>query len=211
MVAAALAMMLVVAASEEISMTADQALKNLMDGNARFVSGQAIRPNQGSDRLAEVVGGQHPFAVLVGCSDSRIPPEIIFDQGIGDIFVIRTAGQVIDDVALGSIEYAVEHLGVKLVMVLGHDSCGAVKATVDGGEAPGHIGSLVKSISPAVEAARSDGNLSVLDQAIDINVRNIVEQIKGSGPILSHEVADGKIGVVGARYNLSSGAVHLVD
>jgi carbonic anhydrase len=206
-----------IAASEENSeITAEQALQKLMDGNARFVSGNVEHPNQSAERRAEVVSGQHPFAIIVGCSDSRVPPEIIFDQGIGDIFVIRTAGQVIDNAALASIEYGAEHLGVPLVVVLGHDSCGAVKAAVEGGEAPGHIGYLVEAISPAVdEAAKQDANEAseeeVLDAAIDINVENIVDQLKTSKPVLSELVKEGRLTIVGARYHLDSGEVEIFE
>jgi carbonic anhydrase len=206
-----------IAASEENSeITAEQALQKLMNGNARFVSGDVEHPNQSAERRAEVVSGQHPFAIIVGCSDSRVPPEIVFDQGIGDIFVIRTAGQVIDNAALASIEYGAEHLGVPLVVVLGHDSCGAVKAAVEGGEAPGHIGYLVEAISPAVdEAAEQDANEAseeeVLDAAIDINVENIVDQLETSEPVLSELVEEGRLTIVGARYHLDSGEVEILE
>lgn len=211
-----------VAASEENSeITAEQALQKLMDGNARFVSGDVEHPNQSAERRAEVVSGQHPFAIIVGCSDSRVPPEIIFDQGIGDIFVIRTAGQVIDNAALASIEYGAEHVGVPLVVVLGHDSCGAVKATVEGGEAPGHIGYLVDAISPAVneavEGMNETGGMNetseeeLLDASIDINVKNIVYQLETSEPILSELVKEGELTIVGARYHLDSGEVEILE
>jgi carbonic anhydrase len=206
-----------VAASEENSeIAAEQALQKLMDGNARFVSGDALHPNQSAERRAEVVSGQHPFAIIVGCSDSRVPPEIIFDQGIGDIFVIRTAGQVIDNAALASIEYGAEHLGVPLVVVLGHDSCGAVEATVEGGEAPGHIGYLVEAISPAVDeaaeqAVNETSEEELLDAAIDINVKNIVDQLETSEPILSELVEEGRLTIVGARYHLDSGEVEILE
>lgn len=202
-----------VAATDETSeITADQALETLMDGNARFVSGNVEHPNQSAERRAEVVSGQHPFAIIVSCSDSRIPPEIIFDQGIGDLFVIRTAGQVMDDAALGSIEYGAEHLGVPLVVVLGHDSCGAVKATVEGGEAPGHIASLVEAIQPAVDKARKEASEEeLLSTSIDINIKNIVGQLKTSEPILFDFVKKGELKVVGARYHLDSGEVEILE
>jgi carbonic anhydrase len=183
----------------------------LMDGNARFVSGSVTHPNQSQERLAEVVSAQHPFAVVVGCSDSRIPPEIVFDQGIGDIFVIRTAGEVMDDAALGSIEYAVEHLNVSLVMVLGHDSCGAVKATIAGGEAPGHLAYLVDAIEPAVNASEAGGEENLLNASIDANTEMIVEQLKSTQPILSEYVDEGKLEIVGARYHLDDGSVELLE
>ena len=153
------------------------ALKRLIDGNNRYVSSKMAHPNQTENRRKEVIKGQKPFAVIVGCSDSRIPPEIIFDQGIGDLFVIRVAGNIVDDVALGSVEYAVDHLGTKLVIVLGHGNCGAVTATVQGGEAHGHIGSIVRTIAPAVEKARAQTG-ELIDNAIKINVDLDVDEIK---------------------------------
>lgn len=181
-------------------------LDALKAGNARFVAGQAVHSNQTVDRRTEVAAGQHPFAIIVGCSDSRVPPEIVFDQGLGDLFVVRVAGNIVDDHALGSIEYAAEHLHVPLVVVLGHDKCGAVDAAVSGGEVPGHIASIVDAIKPAVEEAKSEqGNL--LDNAIDANIRRVVYEIRHSEPILGHEVEAGKLTVVGARYKLDSGQV----
>jgi carbonic anhydrase len=202
-----------VAASEEASeITADQALNMLMDGNARFVSGNALHPDQSADRRAEVVSAQHPFAIVVGCSDSRVPPEVVFDQGIGDIFVIRTAGEVMDNAALASIEYGAEHLGVPLVVVLGHDSCGAVTAAIQGGEAPGHLAGLVEAIQPAVDEAKKEASEDeLLDASIDINVRNIVDQLKTSEPILSELVKEGKLTIIGARYHLDSGEVEILE
>lgn len=193
--------------------TGDQAFKKLMDGNARFVSGNITHPNQSAERRAETVSAQHPFAIVVGCSDSRVPPEIIFDQGIGDLFVVRTAGEVMDGASIGSIEYAVEHLNVPLVVVLGHDSCGAVKAAVDGGEAPGHIGSLVEAIKPAVDEAKNEtkNNNETLSIAIDNNIKNVVNDLNSSEPILSEYVKEGKLKIIGARYHLESGKVDLVE
>ena len=199
-------------ASEENSgITADLAMKNLMEGNARFVSGNTIHPDQSIvDRRAELVTSQHPFAVIVTCSDSRVPPEIVFDQGLGDIFVVRTAGEVMDNVTLGTIEYAVDHLNVQLVLVLGHDGCGAVEAAVAGGENPGHIGSLVEAIKPAVDVAKGmKGDL--LNNSIDVNIQNIVAKLKSSEPILSLAVKQGNLKILGARYHLDSGVVKVME
>ena len=199
------------ATEENSGITADQAMKNLTEGNARFVSGNAIHPDQSiADRRAELVASQHPFAVIVTCSDSRVPPEIVFDQGLGDIFVIRTAGEVMDNVTLGSIEYAVDHLNVPLVLVLGHDGCGAVDAVVSGGEAHGHIVDLVEAIKPAVETARGmKGDL--LSNSIDVNTQNIVAKLKSSEPILSLAVKQDKLKILGARYHLDSGMVNIME
>lgn len=193
--------------------TAEQAISRLVEGNARFASGKVTHPDQSAERRAEVVSSQHPFAVVLSCSDSRIPPEVVFDQGIGDIFVVRTAGQVVDDVALGSIEYAVEHLNVPLIVVLGHDSCGAVKATAQGGKPEGHIGSLVEAIKPAVDEARKKvrSQDQLLNVSIDNNIRNIVKSINSSQPILSEYVKEGKLKVIGARYHLNSGKVETIE
>ena len=200
-------------ASEEAGhITGEEALEKLMEGNANFSAGNASHPDQSAERRDELVAGQHPFAVVVGCSDSRIPPEVIFDQGLGDILVIRTAGQVMDNVTIASIEYAVEHLGVPLVVVLGHDSCGAVTAVVKGGEIVGHLDSLVDYITPAVDEARDMGNESdLLNNSIDNNVFNIVDELKTSEPVLSDKVESGELMIVGARYHLDSGMVEILE
>ena len=200
-------------ASEEAgSITPELALQQLMEGNLRYAQGNASHPHQSLEQRAELVSGQHPFAVILGCSDSRIPPELIFDQGLGDVFVIRTAGEVVDNASLASIEYAVEHLGVPLVMVLGHDSCGAVTAAVQGGEAEGHLGSLMDFIRPAVEQAREAGEGSdLLNGSIDNNVFNIVEALKSSQPVLSEKVEAGELMILGARYRLDSGLVEILE
>jgi carbonic anhydrase len=181
-------------------------LQQLIAGNERYAAGHPLHPNQSPDRRTEVAGGQHPIAIIVSCSDSRVPPEIVFDQGLGDVFVVRTAGEVVDDQAVGSIEYAVEHLHARLIVVLGHDQCGAVKAAVDGGDAPGHISSVVNAIEPAVEKARHEPG-DLLDNAINENVLLVTSQLKTSKPILSHEVDTAGLQVVGARYSLESGTV----
>ena len=187
----------------------NQALQTLIEGNKRFAAMNGTHPNQGKERRDEVKGGQKPFAVIVGCSDSRIPPEILFDQGIGDIFVIRLAGNVVDDTALGSIEYAVDHLGTRLVVVLGHAKCGAVTAATQGGEAHGHIGSIVQLIIPAVEQARAKSG-DLVDNSIKENARLVAATIASSKPILSKMVEDGKIAVLPAYYDIDTGMVELL-
>jgi carbonic anhydrase len=193
----------------QATMSPDEALVKLMAGNRRYTSGAAAHPHQDTARRQEVLGGQQPFAIILSCSDSRVPPEVFFDQGIGDIFIIRDAGNIVDDVVLGSIEYAAEHLGVPLIVVLGHDKCGAVTATIQGGEAPGHIGSLVKAIAPAVEKARTQPG-ELLDNAIWQNVKDVAAAIAGDAPLLTHLIHQGKLKVVGARYHLDSGEVELL-
>jgi carbonic anhydrase len=201
------------AAEEAMGPTPDEALKMLMEGNARYVAGEPTYPNQTEDRRTIVARTQHPIAVVVGCSDSRVAPELAFDQGLGDLFVIRVAGNVLDDHAVGSVEYALEELKAPLVVVLGHERCGAVKATLDlsnaGGEAPGHIQSLVKAIQPAVDQAKTQSG-DVLDIAVIANVGNAVGQLKNSQPIIQEFVHDQKVRVVGARYDLETGEVAIV-
>jgi carbonic anhydrase len=189
--------------------SAESALQKLLDGNARYVSAGPAYPNQTVERRTEIIKGQHPFAIIVGCSDSRVPPEIIFDQGLGDLFVVRLAGHVLNDEATGSIEYAVEHLGTRLIVVLGHAQCGAVTAVVKGGGAPGHISSIVHAIKPAVDRAKSrPGDL--LENAIRENVKMVVDQLQSSSPLLTNQVKDGGLKIVGAYYSLDDGKVTLV-
>jgi carbonic anhydrase len=201
------------AAEEPGQIGADEALKQLMDGNARYIVARQQYPHQSIERRHTVAQGQHPVAIVVCCSDSRVPPELAFDQGLGDLFVVREAGNLLDDHAIGSVEYGLEELHIPLVMVLGHERCGAVKATLDlsyaGSEAPGHIQSLVKAIQPAVDQARSQGG-DVLDTAVIANVGNVVGQLNNSEPII-HELVHGeKIKIVGARYDLDTGEVTVV-
>ncbi|MGZ4864357.1 MAG: carbonic anhydrase [Halobacteriota archaeon] len=190
-------------------MTADQAHNALMEGNARFVSGNVCHPNQNDESLAKAVSGQQPFAVVVSCSDSRVPPEVLFDQGIGDIFVVRTAGEVMDNATIGSIEYAVEHLNVPLIVVLGHDDCGAVKAAIEGGTHPGQIAYIVDTITPAVNASKGmDGDL--LSNSINMNAQDVAAQLRSTSPVLSERAQAGTLQIVSARYHLDIGAVELL-
>jgi len=193
----------------------DQALTRLLDGNGRFVTGKLVHPGRDDVRRAEQAEGQTPFAVIVGCSDSRVPPEIIFDEGIGDLFPVRVAGNTAaDDIVVGSIEYAVAVLNCVLVLVLGHEECGAIKATIDlvtkGKQVPGHISGVVQPIVPAVEAVKSTPADQLLDAAIRENVRRTVAHLQSSTPILADAVQSGKLKVAGAEYALHSGKVALV-
>lgn len=195
-------------------LTADQALQMLMEGNKRYVAAKLLRPNQSAQRRGEVAKDQNPFAAILGCSDSRVPAEVIFDQGLGDLFVIRLAGNVADNLALGSIEFAVEYLSVPLVMVLGHSRCGAISAAVQVAEkgvpAPGHIANLVEAIWPAVNQVRGrTGDL--VDNAITANVALVVERLKSMPPMLSEFVQSGKLSIVGARYDLDTGVVERLE
>jgi len=200
-----------VAGAKDMNKGAKLNLDSLMSGNARYAAGEPTHPRQGMERRKEVTLSQHPAAIVVSCSDSRVPPEIIFDQGVGDLFVVRVAGNVLNDVNTGSVEYAAEHFNVPLVIVLGHERCGAVTATVKGGEAPWHIGSIVEAILPAVAEAKkccSEGDL--VEAAAHINVERAVKALRDSNPILSHLVKKGKLTVIGAYYDLDSGKVELL-
>ncbi len=191
------------------AVSSDAARVKLMSGNKRFVSSHMKHTGHNFRRRLEIAGGQHPFAVVVCCSDSRVPPEILFDQGLGDLFVIRLAGNIIDDAAIGSIEYAVEHLGVSYVMILGHERCGAVDATVKGGHYPGHVGALAKAIRPAmVEAARQPGDL--VENTVRANVAMIVRELRTTGPILDERFRNGLLSIEGARYDLDDGTVEML-
>lgn len=188
-------------------------LQKLEAGNERFASFHPIHPDQTLQRLQELEKGQKPYAVVVSCSDSRVPPELVFDQGLGDLFVIRTAGNVIGDFELGSIEYAVEHLGVSLVVVMGHEECGAIKAFLESDihEAEGHIKDIVKAIQEEPEeqeVLREAGRK--IDPAVRANIRHGVEQLKNSGPILAEKVQEGKLNIVGAMYNIDNGKVEIL-
>ena len=177
-------------------MTASQSRKMLLEGNERFIAGKQTADLSISRRDELTTSGQHPFAVIICCSDSRVPPELIFDQGLGDLFIIRTAGNVVDDVALGSIEYGAEHLGVPLIVVLGHENCGAVKATVDGGEVHGCIHSIVDKISPSLDKVR--GAADLYGACEDENIRSVCDEII-SNKIISALINEGKTEVVGAK------------
>jgi carbonic anhydrase len=191
------------------TLNVQQSLKKLLDGNKRCVVCKQQNPRQDARRRKEVSKGQKPFAVIVGCSDSRIPPELIFDQGLGDLFVVRLAGNIVDALALGSIEYAVEHLDAKLVVVLGHGKCGAVTAATQSPDAPGHVGAIVKAIQPAVKKVQKmPGDL--VDNAIRANASLVVNKIKSSKPILAEMVSKGEIEVIGAYYNIETGAVEIL-
>lgn len=190
---------------------ADEALQRLQEGNQRYVANKTVDPNQTESRRVEVAQGQHPFATILGCVDSRVPPEIVFDRGLGDLFVIRTAGQVLDDAVVGSIEFGAAELGIPLIMVLGHEKCGAVNATIEAlekqAEAEGSIGALVEGIKPAVEKVKGQPG-DLLDNAVRANVEVTVSRLKES-PILAEALKEGKIKIVGGRYDLDTGAVEI--
>lgn len=197
-----------------------KSLEILKDGNARFVSGEAVHINQDMATLKDLTKGQNPKCIIVSCSDSRVPPEIVFDQGLGDIFSIRTAGNVMSDYEEGSIEYAVEHLHTPLLVVMGHQGCGAIQALLDNAdkldddheEVADHISKIIKKLASEEEEQEilhsedKDANKAVL-----ANVINGVKQLRNSDPILKHAYQSGELQIVGAIYHLNSGEVEFLD
>ncbi len=184
--------------------------QKLISGNKRYVDGTPTHPNQSTSRRLEMAKGQNPRAAVLACADSRVAPEIIFDQGLGDLFVVRVAGNVANDHILGSLEYAVAHLGVQLIVVLGHQRCGAVGAACAGGEAPGHVASLIQALTPAVDniSALGEGRVDLVAKE---NVRMTVKHIRFCGPILDELIRQDKLEVAGAFYDLDTGAVEIVE
>lgn len=197
------------APAETIPPAAAAALDRLREGNQRFLGGKHDASHLGPARLQELTAGQKPFAAILCCSDSRVPPELVFDQGLGDVFVIRVAGNVDDPDVTASVEYAAEHLHVPLVVVMGHSQCGAVTAAVEDGKAPGSIGGLVGRIKPAVDKAKAAGatdKARLLVRAIDENIKQTAEDLKKS-PVIKELEHAGKVYVTGARYDLETGRV----
>jgi len=196
---------------EQPTVAPAEAIAKLKEGNARNTSGNMQHPGQTTERRAELTKSQHPFAIILSCSDSRVPPEIVFDQGLGDLFIVRVAGNVLNDEGLGSIEYGVEILGARLIVVLGHQSCGAVDAAMKTvaakGKAPGHIQSLVTALKPVV-AATPKGDL---DETIKANVKHVADALRSSRPILKARVDSGEVQVIGGYYSLDTGAVSFLD
>src|SRR5499427_145628 len=186
--------------------TPDSALAELKAGNAHHAAHRYQHPHENASRQRELIAGQHPHAEVLSCADSRVPPEIIFDQGLGDLFVVRVAGNVATDTEIGSLEYGAEHLHIPLLVVLGHESCGAVTAAVQPGEAEGHIKALVDLIKPAVEKSRGLPGDPVAN-AVRSNVELVVKQLRASTPMLSELVAQGKLKIVGGVYSLETGKV----
>lgn len=197
------------------------ALQRLQEGNRRFVSGDPLSVNHAcEDRRAELVGAQFPFAVILGCSDSRVPAEIVFDQGVGDLFVIRVAGNVVAPSGVGSVEYAVDQLGTRLIVVLGHSGCGAVQATIDQLVQPPenrspNIESIVKRISPSaepyLEGAETGDRDALVEKVVRANIRASADHLRHGSEILEHWVEEDGLLVVGAEYSLETGEVDFFD
>jgi|HubBroStandDraft_6_1064221.scaffolds.fasta_scaffold340727_2 carbonic anhydrase len=193
---------------------ASQGWERLRIGNERYAAGTLKPRDQVAIRRAELTGSQHPFAVVLACSDSRVAPELVFDQGLGDLFVVRIAGAVADGAGLGSLEYAVEHLHVPLLIVLGHESCGAVDASlgvVKGGEAHGHVRTLVDLIIPALKKSVVDDPGPRLINAVKATVRYEVGRLPQDSPVIAKAQSDGSLTIRGAYYNLGDGRVTTVS
>ena len=196
--------------------TADQALQKLLDGNQRYVENKpgaaAMCDAPAREKLSQT---QHPYAIILSCADSRVPPEVIFDKALGEIFVVRVAGNVTDPIVLGSIEYATEHLGTPLIMVLGHERCGAVTAAVNSkGKPEGNVGAIVKAIQPAAKKAKqiSKGKSSeeLVECAVEVNAKAVAANLTKKSKVLAHQLKEGQIKIVAAKYDLDDGKVTLL-
>ncbi|MBM9518546.1 carbonic anhydrase [Desulforhopalus vacuolatus] len=190
--------------------TADEALKILFEGNQRFMNCNITHKDHCGEALELHAERQQPLAVILTCADSRVPPLYIFDLGLGDLFVLRVAGGLVNDQMLGSIEYAVTHLQARLVMVMGHSSCGAITAVASGSRLGGHIATLIPPIDAALKVARNMEEGDLLDNASKELTRNICEKISSSEPIIHDLVKEGTVKVIPTFYNLSTGAVQLI-
>jgi carbonic anhydrase len=190
----------------KITLTSDEARQRLVSGNERFVASKPIHPRQSPDHRAALLEGQRPFAAILACSDSRVPPEVGFDQGLGDLFVVRVAGQVPDDSVLGSIDFAVEHLGVPLIVVLGHSKCGMIKACAHRLEVKGNLMKMAWKVQSAVDRSREQPG-EVVDNAAKTNALMIAESLETTGSILPDLVKKDALKVMPAFYDLDTGVV----
>jgi carbonic anhydrase len=194
--------------------TPEQALQKLADGNQRYVQQQmtGVKLCAVGERQ-KLASSQAPFAIILSCSDSRVPPELIFDEGLGEIFVVRVAGNVVDPIILGSIEYAAEHLGSPLIMVLGHERCGAVKATVESkGKAEGNIGAIVSAIAPALKGApKNDDKAQYVEGVVAENIKLVKASLTPKSPVLAELAKEGKLKIVTAKYDLDDGKVTVIE
>lgn len=191
-----------------------ESLKKLVEGNQRFAQGKSTHPNRSEELRNTLLDGQNPYAVVISCSDSRVPVEIIFDVGLGDIFVIRTAGHVLSNETMGSLEYAVHDLGVKFVMIMGHDNCGAVKSALNAYQTKQNLTpnlkALLNHIYPVFKMMKKSGK-TTLDEAIKLNVEYQVKDLLKKDKYLAKQVKENKIMIVGAKYSLDTGLVEIID
>jgi carbonic anhydrase len=188
--------------------TPDDAIQELLEGNKRFANQKTKQPNRGSFRLREVAKGQKPFAAILGCADSRVPAEIVFDQGLGDLFVARVAGNIATPEEIGSLEFGTLVLGSKVILVLGHTSCGAVKATIDNKPVPGQIGSVLNRIKPALAFSKGQPG-DPLKNATIANIKTQIATLKNS-PVLADLIKNNKLKIIGGLYDLDTGLVTTV-
>lgn len=209
-----LAMILLIGSASSISAAEDKSAKGAFDrlvqGNQRYVSSTTVCHDDWTAKRSAQTQGQAPFAIIVTCSDSRVPPEIIFDQTLGALFVIRVAGNVVDDFAIGSIEYGVKVLGANLILVLGHSSCGAVDAALKGLKFDNHIQSILTAIQPAVTATKGESE-NRLEKATKANVQNVEKMLKTSKPVLADLFDKGTLRIFGGYYDLETGKVEFLD
>ncbi|OLS15977.1 MAG: carbonic anhydrase [Promethearchaeota archaeon CR_4] len=197
---------------KELSPNVKQIIETLKTGNGRFVIGMRVS-NITDTRRQELLAGQHPQVSLLCCSDSRVPPELIFDRGLGEIFVVRTAGNVVDDIALGSLEYGAEHLVTPLLLVLGHTRCGAVTAAYQSPDMPGHLKKIMEEIKPAIELSSTSvrgKKEDLVSVAIKQNVNRMVKIIPERSEILQHLIGKGKLVIIGAVYHMETGEVEFL-
>ena len=185
------------------NITPEEALKQLLEGNQRFIENKRKSPNQTMTRVQEVAQGQAPFAAILSCADSRVPAEIIFDRGFGDLFVVRNAGNIATPEEIGSLEFGTLVLGAKVLMVIGHQSCGAVKATIAGNAVPGQIASILDAIKPAIKPNQT------LEESTIANVKLGISRLQAS-PVISQLIKDGKLKIAGGYYNLETGMIKVV-
>ena len=187
------------------------ALAALLEGNRRFAAGVAEHPRQDARRREEVLAkGQNPFAAIVGCADSRVPPEIVFDQGLGDLFVIRVAGNLVDDFELASLEYVVSHLGTPLIAVMGHTRCGAVTAAIAAEDVPGRLSAIIEALGPSIEKARAASG-DLVETTARESVKSTVAALKASEPVLRPLVERGTLRIVGMFYDIERGTVEVIS
>jgi carbonic anhydrase len=197
------------------TLTPDQALRLLKEGNESFRADAPFRGIQGRERRVELARGQAPFCVLIGCSDSRVPPELLFGRGLGELFIVRNAGNTVDTTALGSVEYGVGVLGCPLIVVLGHEACGAVAAALDvvdkNATFPGVIGEMVQPIIPAVLESRRMSGGTPLDNAVTANAKRVAARLGTQSQVIHEALRGGKLKIVAARYDLDDGKVDFFE
>lgn len=198
----------------EVEGVAENPIEELKNGNRRFLEDHPIHPHQTLERMRNLQSAQHPFAVVISCADSRVPPELVFDQGLGDLFVIRNAGNIIGDYELGSVEYAIEHLHTKLIVVLGHEGCGAIEAFIEhkNDTVPNHIHSIIDYIKQEPEEIALDENdENYHSLAVEANVHHGVNVLRQSHPVISEAADDGRVEIVGGIYQMDTGVVRWLE